>query len=328
MHLEMFNKLNEVNTFMINFFNLSKKLLISLLLIFLLTACSNTNTKNDSAKSYSNELNSEQSEMSDRTDTVIQKEKKQTTNQLPETNRKLIKRAEIQMETKKFKTTISALEKSVNRSGGYIESNHVSGTSIEEKYDEDQANYVPSRNASYTLRIPSTKLNSFLDDLNIIGNIVSKTISSEDISTQYFDTETRVKSLKIQEERLLDLLKKSGSLKDIIELEKELTDVRYEIESLTTTLKTYDSLVNYSTVNLSISEVATITDTTPPKKVSDRIAAKFKQNINSISEGLKNTTVFLIGNSLIIIFWLLIVTVGYFIIRKVMKKYQDLNIPK
>lgn len=244
------------------------------------------------------------------------------------TNRKLIKTADLRIETKKFENTITELEKSVANFNGYIEANHITGTSILEEYNEDSTSENPTRSAEYTIRIPSDKLTAYLNNVPSYGNVISKSISSEDVSNKYFDTETRVKSLKIQEERLLNLLKKSGKLSDIIELEKELTTVRYEIESLTTTLKTYDSLVNYSTVNLSVIEVAKMTDTTPPKTVSDRISAKFEENTKFISDSLKNTTVFVIGNSLLIIFWLIILTAGYFITRKVMKKYQDWNIPK
>lgn len=314
---------------MLNYRVFSKKFFLFLLVIFILTACSNTDdAKKESISSQSETLKQDRDGYINNAEASGKDDKKQSINQLPAVDRKLIKTADLQLETKKFDKSISSLEKSVSSFGGYIESNHINGTSIVDKYNENNTEQYPSRNASYTLRIPTTKLDAFLNNLNNIGNVISKTISTEDISNQYIDTEARVKSLKIQEERLLTLLKKSGSLKDIIEIEKQLAEVRYEIESLTTTLKSYDSLVNYSTINLSINEVSTITDTTPPKTVADRIAVTFKHNIDSITNGLKNSTVFLIGNSLIIIIWLVIIAVGYILTRKVLKKYQDTNIPK
>ncbi|WP_088041114.1 DUF4349 domain-containing protein [Bacillus sp. EAC] len=306
---------------MAKFYHFSKILIFSIIFLSLITACSDTNVKNDS-EIYSDSLKADKTSL---TESAGVKDEKQQLNQQMKMDQKLIKTADLSIETKKFNKTINALEKSVTNYNGYIQSNQVSGTSL---LDQNNKEGHPSRSAHYTIRIPSSKLNAYLESINKIGNIISKSISSEDISNQYFDTETRVKSLKIQEERLLDLLKKSGSLSDIIQLEKELSNVRYEIESLTTTLKSYDSLVNYSTINLSVIEVATITDTTPPKTVSDRIAVKFKENIKSISNGLKNTTVFLVGNSLLIIFWLIILGVGFFLTRKAMKKYNEWNIPK
>lgn len=306
-----------------------KTVLLLLLTLFILTACSNSKSKEEiSNNQIAKSLNENQYDSVNNADVSIKSDKKQTISGQAAVNRKLIKTADLQLETKKFDKTITALENAVNRSGGYIESNHINGSSLEEKYNKNNSDQIASRNATYTLRIPTSRLNTFINNLYGIGNVISKTISTEDISNQYFDTETRVKSLKIQEERLLALLKKSGNLKDIIEIEKQLTDVRYEIETLTTTLKTYDSLINYSTINLSINEVAIMTDTTPPKTVGDRISAKFKQNIASISNGFKNTTVFIIGNSLLIFIWLMILAGIYLAARKAMKKYQEWNLSK
>ncbi|MET3194587.1 DUF4349 domain-containing protein [Bacillus sp. OAE603] len=309
---------------MVNYLQVFKKIGLFLLVISLVSACSNS-TGIESEKSMQLDKSSHQEA---ELQTVDQSDAKEGTKPTTAIVRKLIKTANLEIETKKFEKTIDTLEKSVSEFNGYIESNHITGTSILEKYNEDNIDDFPSRTAQYTLRIPTNKLNAYLSKINTIGNVTSKSISTEDISNQYFDTETRIKSLKIQEERLLNLLKKSGSLSDIIELEKELSTVRYEIESLTTTIKTYDSLINYSTINLSVTEVAEITDTTPPKTVSDRITAKFKDNLKNISTGFKNTTVFIIGNSVLIIIWLIILVAGFFIARKAMKKYQDWNIPK
>ena len=57
-----------------------------------------------------------------------------------------------------------------------------------------------------------------------------------------------MESLSLQEERLLDILEKAEKLTDVLELEQELADVRYQIETLTTTLNRYDQLISYSTV--------------------------------------------------------------------------------
>lgn len=310
---------------MVNYLQVFKKIGLFLLVISLVAACSNSNSVENEKSMQLDTASKQRADLQ----TVDQIDGKESINE-PATAivRKLIKTAELQIETKKFEKTIDALEKSVTEFNGYIESNHITGTSMLEKYNDDNIGDFPSRTAQYSLRIPANKLNAYLSKMNTIGNVTSKSISTEDISNQYFDTETRIKSLKIQEERLLNLLKKSGSLSDIIELEKELSTVRYEIESLTTTIKTYDSIINYSTINLSVTEVAEITDTTPPKTVSDRITAKFKDNLKNISTGFKNTTVFIIGNSVFIIIWLIILVAGFFIARKAVKKYQDWNIPK
>lgn len=240
--------------------------------------------------------------------------------QIKPTDRKITKQAELKIETKNFNKTIKSLEQSISDYKGYIESNHITGTSIE-KSNVNQ----DGKSAVYVIHIPSNQLDHYLDSVNDYGNVISKSIFTEDLSNQYIDTKMRVKSLKIQEERFLNLLKKSGSLKEIIELEKELSRVRFEIENLTSTIKNYDSMINYSTINLSVIEVTTITDTTPPKSVSARISTTFKHNIESISDGFKNITVFLVGNSLLIAFWLIILTSCYLITRKAIHKFTKIK---
>ncbi|WP_165350705.1 DUF4349 domain-containing protein [Ectobacillus funiculus] len=203
-------------------------------------------------------------------------------------NRKLIKNVEVRMETTEFDASIGKVEASVGKFGGYVEGSSVSGVSVQE-------NSSSTRSASYTIRIPANKLDDYLKEAGTIGNITSKQIMTEDVTSQYFDTEARLKSLKMQEERLLELLKQTGSLKDVIEIEKELAAVRYEIEGLTTTLKRYDSLVDYSTIRIELTEVQSLTQNA--STLGERIGVAFKKSVTSISNGAQGLLVFVIGNS-------------------------------
>ncbi|MBO9130991.1 DUF4349 domain-containing protein [Bacillus sp. 165] len=236
------------------------------------------------------------------------------------TNRKLIKNAVLSIETTNFDESIKILDTSIKKFNGYIEASNITGTPVHEEYSK------AIRSASYTIRIPASSLDQYLSDAGDIGNILSKTINTDDVTNQYFDTEARITSLKIQEQRLLELLKQTGTLKDIIELEKELSSVRYEIETLTTTLQRYDSLVEYSTIHLTLVEVASLTDTSQPNTVSERITHTFKSNINGIWNWIKNATVFFIGNSPILLLICGIITAGILIIRKLIKKQKNNNI--
>jgi hypothetical protein len=298
---------------------MTKKInLLLIIILFTLTACNNQSQIIDESSSKIAKAPLEMNS-TDMPKTVKMSENTNTFQTNP-INRKVTKHAELKIETKNFQKTIKELEQSISDYKGYIESNHISGVSIEKSNIKQEG-----KSAIYTIRIPSNQLNNYLENVNQYGNIISKSIFTEDLSNQYIDTEMRVKSLKIQEERFLTLLKKSGSLKEIIELEKELSRVRFEIESLTSTIKNYDSMINYSTINLSVIEVSTITDTTPPKTVSDRISTTFKHNIESISNGFKNMTVFLVGNSLLIAFWIIILTTCYLITRRAIHKYTKIK---
>ena len=133
-------------------------------------------------------------------------------------NAKLILRADLTLETQDFDATSADLEKLTAETGGYIESSSLSG---------DKG----SRSAYYTLRIPQEKFETFYAQLGDRAHVVYSSRSSEDITEQYTDIETRLATLQTKHERLLALLDQAGKMEDIISLETRLADCEYEIDS-------------------------------------------------------------------------------------------------
>ncbi|MGI6265415.1 MAG: DUF4349 domain-containing protein, partial [Acutalibacteraceae bacterium] len=152
--------------------------------------------------------------------------------------RKIIVSAEYTLETDDLDKTVGKLEQAVAKVGGYYQSSDIEGST------------ASNGSGYFVVRIPTDRLNEFTDGIGEMAHVVSRSRSGEDVTDQYFDTETRLSSLRIQQERLLELLKKAESLEDILRLENELTDVRTQIESLTTQLKKYDNLIDFSTVTI------------------------------------------------------------------------------
>lgn len=162
------------------------------------------------------------------------------------TNRKLIKNVNMDVETKEFDTLVDNVEKKIVALGGYAESINISGSSSE---------YSSTRNANITARIPAANLDSFVTSVEEKSNITSKNESTEDVTLTYADVEAHKKSLKIEQDRLNDLLEEADSLETILALESRLTEVRYELESYESRLRAMDNQVQYSTVYLYIREV-------------------------------------------------------------------------
>lgn len=166
--------------------------------------------------------------------------------------RKIVQSEIIQMETINFDKAVNTIKAKVKTLNGYVESSNVSGVSVEKN------GVLENRNAKLILRLPKDSFEQFRSDVGNLGTVTNDTQAGEDVTSQYYDTEAHINSLKIEEERLLEILKKTGTLKDIIELEKQLADTRYQIESLTTNLKKLDNLVDYSTMTIGIQEVKVI----------------------------------------------------------------------
>ena len=158
-------------------------------------------------------------------------------------NAKLILNANLTLETQDFDKASADIEKMAADAGGYLASSSLSGD-------------AGSRHASYVLRIPQEKFEAFYEQLGSSVHVVYSSRSSEDVTEQYTDIETRLATLTTKHERLLALLNQADKMEDIISLENALADCEYEIDSLTGSKRHYDDLVGFSTVYVDLEEVA------------------------------------------------------------------------
>ena len=199
-------------------------------------------------------------------------------------NRKLIKTVTMSAETREFDKFVSNVTDKINTLGGYAESVDISGNSYD-NYSE--------RSAFIVARIPAEKLDMFVNDVSESSNITSKNESAEDVTLQYADVEAHKESLKIEQQRLNELLEQADTLENIIELENRLTEVRYEIESYESRLRTMNNQVVYSTVNLSVTEVKEYTpEPVEEKSFGQRLAEEF---LDSCETAWKTIQDFIIG---------------------------------
>ncbi|HXQ01495.1 MAG TPA: DUF4349 domain-containing protein, partial [Candidatus Udaeobacter sp.] len=98
-------------------------------------------------------------------------------------------------------------------------------------------------------------LDRFLQKIRNLGELKNQTLSTEDVTKAYFDTDARLKNAHVMEQRLIDMLKtKTGKVSDLLQVEKELGRVREEIEKMQGELKYWDSQVQFATVTMSLAE--------------------------------------------------------------------------
>lgn len=229
---------------------------------------------------------------------------------------KIIQTGNISMESLKFDESVSKTLDYVTSIGGYAESSNIQGQGI------SSGNTAMKRTANYVFRVPSDKYLDFFSKMKGYGVVTSEQSQGQDITDQYFDTDARLKSLKIQEERELVLLQKAIKLSDILELEKELNNVRYQIESYTGTLRKWDSLVNYSTVKVTIREVneAKIIVPTKEKGLWARMAYSFTYSMKQLGEITQSFIVLLVAMLPFLAVLSVILFVAFYI-RKNYKKW-------
>ncbi len=228
--------------------------------------------------------------------------------------RKLIRTVNLNVETTEFDDLIASITQFVEASGGYIEQSDLSGRSISSSSSR--------RYASITARVPSTQVDAFLSQMNEKSNVTYRSENVQDVTLQYTDIESRKKSLAIEQERLWELLEKADSLDAVIALEERLSEIRYELERFESQLRTYDNQVDYSTIYISIDEVAVFTPT-EPDSVMTRIQKGFTRNLKNVGNGFVNFFVWFVSSLPTLLVWAVFITIIALIVRAVMKRRKN-----
>ena len=204
----------------------------------------------------------------------------------PDSSRKLITTMNISAETEDMDALLDKVNAKVKSLGGYVESSSISNGMTDYLDRTD-------RSASLTIRIPADHLDGLLNDMQNISNIVQQSRNVQDVTLDYVDTESHQKALKAEEKRLMEIMEQASSVEDIIAVEQQLTEVRYQLGSIESQLRVYDNQIDYSTVYLDISEVTAYTEP-EPENIPDRIITGFKSNLKAVGYGLINLGIWII----------------------------------
>ncbi|MBB2183788.1 DUF4349 domain-containing protein [Lachnospiraceae bacterium MD1] len=229
-----------------------------------------------------------------------------------QSNDKIIRRFYLDVETQEFDDFIRKLNSEISRLNGYVENSEISG----KRYNfENDLRY-----GNLTIRIPRDRVDEFVNIVGENGNVISLQETSENVTLEYVDIESRKKTLEIEQERLFELLEKTDNLDSIIALESRLSDIRYELQNYGTKLRTMDNQVDYSTVTLNVREVERMTPTVQAKQtVGSRIKNGISNTLYNISEGFKNFFVWFVVNLPYMLLWAAIITVITLITLRITK---------
>jgi hypothetical protein len=113
------------------------------------------------------------------------------------------------------------------------------------------------------------------------------------VTLTYVAVQSRMTALQKEEARLLELIDKAANLSELLELEKRLTEVRTDLENVTSQLLLYDNLVDFGTIEISISEVQKLTPVQEPG-FFNRIGSGFMESLRNLWTFLKELAIFLV----------------------------------
>ena len=223
-----------------------------------------------------------------------------------EQEQKIIRTVNFTVRTQQYEQDYDEIRMLVERYGGRVESLNTSG---------DGTTYS-LRRANYTLRIPSDRLDAFLDAAKGVGNVSNYSESSEDVSESYYDMQSRLETQQAKLQRLNEMLAKSKNISDLIELENAISDTQYWIDYYTGRMRGYDSRVADSYVYITLREINNA-DAAEQKELSlgERIVNAVKASLEAAGEMLQAFVIFFIAA----LPWLIALAVIVLIVRAVVR---------
>jgi hypothetical protein len=288
-------------------------------LIFL-TACS-SNSKSEEAKMSSPEevaMESEagsgepaRAEQDYSISNEIEKKEQSDTTSMQVPNQMVIYQAELHLRVKKFEHTIQNLEEKVGKYGGYIAESNV------RKAGDEQLS------GSIKIRIPQKHFQTFLHEAEGQAvEVLQRNISGDDVTEEYVDLESRLKSKRVVEERLISFMNSAEKTEDLLKISADLANVQEEIERIEGRKKFLENQTSLSTIFITLYE----NKVTVPSLENDdlntweKTKKQFMKSTNMLLAGFSGLVVFLLGNLPILIILSVIGFVLFLYLRRILKR--------
>jgi hypothetical protein len=205
---------------------------------------------------------------------------------------KLVYTCSINMETLTFAETEAKIRESIAKYKGTISSESASDGNYRWYYEDGGSG---TKSLYLTIRIPTKDYRNFLKDLEGAGgNIRSTSMNVENITRRYNDQSVRIQALETQEKRLLEMMDKAETIKEMITVEDRLTEVQTELNQARTTLSVMDHDVAYSTIDLNLQEVIRYSENKITQTFGERIVSAFTNSFADFRDFLEDLSIALI----------------------------------
>ncbi|MDH5366795.1 MAG: DUF4349 domain-containing protein [Cyclobacteriaceae bacterium] len=215
-------------------------------------------------------------------------------------SKKIIKSSGIDFQTENIEETYKIINNFLPKYNAYIE-------------NENQTKSDYSINYDLTIRVPSNVHDSLYNSIsNSVFRLDSKYSNIEDVTERYYDLKTRIKNKKSLEQRYLTLLSKASNVKDIIEIEKNINEIRTIIEQLEGQFNYLSKQINFSTIQLSFYEILPYTYTT--QRFGTRV-------LNALNNGWEGFLSFIVGVTTLWPF-IIIMIGGIYLFRKIKNRWK------
>ena len=206
-----------------------------------------------------------------------------------ESERMIIHQAELSLNVKSLEKTSRWIEKKVKQYGGYIVE---STLSHEEETEEEMS-------GSTIVRIPEKYFQDFLHDTEgEAAKVLSRTVTGQDVTEEYVDLESTLKSKRVVEARLLEFMKQAKKTEDLLKISADLAQVQGELEAVTGKMKYLENQTAFATVSLHLIQNGVVVPEVSNKNLDtwDKTKKQLAESTNYILAAGSWLIVFIIGN--------------------------------
>jgi len=199
------------------------------------------------------------------------------------------------IEVKEFDPAKKKVLQLVEQAGGYIA--------------QSSAREIPNqpRGASLTLRVPVAQLSVVLEQIRSLGRVTQEQLATEEVTEQVVDLEARLRNSHATEQRLLAVLStRTGSVADILEVEREIARTRQEIERMEAQRQNLLRRVELATVTVTLAEEFKAQLERAPFATAARVRNAFIDGYRNFVDSALGLTVFLVSYGPALLFWLVL----------------------
>jgi hypothetical protein len=198
--------------------------------------------------------------------------------------RKISKNAQLEIKVKSLDDSMNFITNKTNSYKGYI----VSSSSYAPNTDYE------TKTANISLRVPSDSLDQFLIEIKTYAKeTIHESIFTQDITEEYIDVKAKITSMESSEQRLTKLLDKTESVNEIVEVEKELSRLRGEIDSLKGRFKFIENSVVTSLIHIYMEEIPNPVSISDPSWNTRDIALDAIKALSSFGQFIVSVIVFI-----------------------------------
>ena len=227
--------------------------------------------------------------------------------------RKIIKTYDLSLEAKDYETVRDAIVSAAEAMGGYVSASS----------EKDTVNHQGKKDrfASFTVRVPSEKVDTYVSEISEKASVLSKKLSTDDITTSYYDLQSQLESLVDQEARILKLMDEATNYTYLMQLDDKLTSIRAQINNINKQIQVYDKSVALSFVHITLDEVVEYTEIVEKDpSFGQRIASTFVDTFKDFGDFCGEFFLFIVRMLPLILVAAVIVPIILFLTHRFDKK--------